>query len=103
VAHNCIAGCTTDAQCAMRSRIDRTCDMTTGQCVECTTASDCPTANSNCVAGLCVVVPCSTDAQCSPDGGGDTPFCLGTRCVQCENRGQCPAGARACTNNVCVM
>jgi hypothetical protein len=102
--HTCRAGCTTNANCAGRGvggGGTPICDVPTGLCVECTMASQCMGAGAACTNNLCVNTQCMGDADCNPDGGSATPYCLGTRCVQCVNRAECPATSVACLNNVC--
>jgi hypothetical protein len=76
------------------------CDTTDGRCVECTDTAQCR-AGATCTNNLCVNAGCMTDTDCSADGGGATPYCVGTRCEECVNRSQCPATARSCTNGRC--
>jgi hypothetical protein len=101
-----VAGCTTNANCAGTGggRLGRTdvCDTATGQCVECTMASQCTGAGAACTNNLCVNTMCMSDADCNPDGGSATPYCEGTRCVECINTGDCPANSRGCIAGVCA-
>jgi hypothetical protein len=79
--HTCVAGCTTDAQCLARSRLTPVCDTTTGRCE--------------------AEPPCTSNADCSADGGGATPFCEAPRCVECIVTSDCPGTGRTCANGMC--
>ncbi len=107
--HTCQAGCTANAQCATSTGgVLPICDTANGRCVECQTAAQCPGTGAMCTANVCTggmggAGTCNTPADCSPDGGGATPYCSGPggRCVECLVRANCPANARACVNNRC--
>ncbi len=69
-----------------------------GQCWQtCAASSDCPTADPNCINGLCV--SCSADADCATSA----PFthCANGLCVQCRSGADCGAGTPYCYRNTC--
>jgi Cys-rich repeat protein len=81
--------CLSNADCA-DEMMDKQCDLTpntaglpTGQCEECLEAAHCP-AGEVCVNNNCEPT-CMTDADCSPDGGGNDPYCHPTTriCSEC--------------------
>ncbi len=107
--HTCQAGCTTNMQCTTATGgVLPICDAANGRCVECTTAAQCPGTGAMCTGNVCMngmggMGTCNAPADCSPDGGGATPYCTGPggRCVECLTRANCPANARACVGNRC--
>jgi Cys-rich repeat protein len=88
----CHAACTSNQQCAQDGNA-RICNASTGACVGCNSAADCPTSQSLCDATTQQCVQCSTSADC---GGTSTPACLRNRCVQCATSGDCPSGMPYC-------
>ncbi len=91
-------GCTTNADCVGKPG-GPACDTTTGSCVGCVAASDCPqgqycdTSAQICKAG------CDEAADCAPP----TPHCNTTsnQCNECTNDPQCPSG-QICVNGACA-
>lgn len=69
------------------------CNMTSGECVECLSMSDCGGSTPQCNAeGECV--ECLNSTQCTADVG--EPVCFEGACVQCDDATDCDA-----TNPVC--
>jgi hypothetical protein len=109
--HMCQAGCTASAQCVTSTGGELPiCDTANGRCVECTTAAQCPGMGAMCTANVCTggmggTGTCNSPADCSPDGGGATPYCTGPggRCVQCLVAKDCPGTGRVvCAGNRCL-
>ena len=85
--------CLTDPDCAGQPT-NRTCDtrltgngnnrLPADRCVQCIDATQC-SPGAACTMNTCVGGSCSTDRDCSPDGGGRTPHCEPTTktCTQC--------------------
>ena len=85
---------TTDKRCDLRPN---TTGLPTGSCEECIETSHCPTGEV-CVNENCEPT-CTSDANCSADGGGNSPYCHPTTriCVRCTADTQCPANNPHCT------
>lgn len=88
----CHAACTSNQQCAQDGNA-RICNASTGACVGCNSAADCPTSQSLCDATTQQCVQCSSSADC---GGTSTPACLRNRCVQCATSGDCSGSMPYC-------
>lgn len=87
--------CLGDMDCATQTT-DKRCDLTpnsaglpTGRCEECVDNAHCP-AGEVCVNNNCEPT-CTTDANCSADGGGNNPYCHPTTkiCTECTTDAQC--------------
>jgi hypothetical protein len=85
----------TDMDCAARPNTPH-CDTTPNMaglprdaCVACLDTSQCPTGQV-CIGNACQPT-CTTDAQCSADGGGMTPHCNSTTsvCAECGADSHC--------------
>ena len=91
-------GCSSNTDCATDPG-GPTCDPSTGKCVGCLGATDCPTgqycdtATKKCGAG------CDEASDCS----GATPFCNAATkaCVTCLKDTDCPSG-QICASNACA-
>jgi hypothetical protein len=102
-ANNRCVQCLSDSDCASQMT-NKTCDLRpgmqglpTGRCIGCIDNSHCA-AGSACIGNTCVA-GCSTDSDCSADGGGRTPRCNPTTmvCAQCGSDAHCTSSnARAC-------
>jgi hypothetical protein len=87
--------CLADGDCASQMT-NKACDLRpnmqglpTGRCIVCVDNSHCA-AGSVCIGNTCVA-GCSTDRDCSADGGGRTPHCEPTTktCAQCGADSHC--------------
>ncbi|HMJ56931.1 MAG TPA: hypothetical protein VK540_32910 [Polyangiaceae bacterium] len=95
--------CLADGDCASQAT-NKTCDLRTnmqglptGRCIGCLDNSNCA-AGSMCIDNTCIA-GCSTDNDCSADGGGRTPRCNPTTkvCAQCGSDAHCTSNnAPAC-------
>jgi hypothetical protein len=76
----------TDKQCDLRPN---SAGLPTGQCQECLEAAHCP-AGEVCVDNNCEPT-CMSDTDCSPDGGGNNPYCHPTTriCGECATDMHC--------------
>ncbi len=74
------------------------CETTSGNCVECNTAADCPNATDTCSNGVCVAAAaaCNSNGDCD-----DGLYCNGTETCD-TNSFTCTAGTDPCaTNQTC--
>ena len=93
--NNRCVDCLSDTDCAGNAGNPRcdlrpnTAGLPTGNCEECIESSHCPMGQT-CVSEECEP-SCTTDANCSADGGGGSPYCHPTIriCTQCTNDMQC--------------
>ncbi|HMJ51731.1 MAG TPA: hypothetical protein VK540_06625 [Polyangiaceae bacterium] len=103
--NNRCVDCLGDTDCADETT-DKHCDLTpntaglpSGSCEECVDASHC-VAGEICVNNNCEPT-CTTDANCSADGGGNNPYCHPTTkiCAECATDAQCAGntGSPYCT------
>lgn len=68
-----------------------------GNCVQCTTNSNCPSSSPYCLStGLCSAT-CVSNSNCP----SNTPICNSGTCVQCTQGSNCPSGSPFCNNNLC--
>ena len=93
LANNRCVQCLADPDCSGQTT-NRTCDtrltgngnnrLPTDRCVQCIDNTQCA-AGGTCSMNTCIGGSCSTDRDCSPDGGGRTPHCEPTTktCAQC--------------------
>jgi len=97
LANNRCIDCLGDADCADETT-DKHCDLRpntaglpTGSCEECIESAHCP-AGEICVNENCEP-SCTTDANCSTDGGGNSPYCHPTTriCTECTTDTHCAA------------
>jgi hypothetical protein len=100
--HKCHAACTSNQQCAQGGNTP-TCDMSTGACVGCVSASDCPASQSVCHPAMQQCVQCASSSDCT---GTSTPYCspngdTAWQCVQCLDNTHCPSSAPNCNANTC--
>ena len=93
--NNRCVDCLSDTDCADETT-DKRCDsrpntagLPTGSCEECLETSHCP-MGENCVNENCEPA-CTSDANCSADGGGNSPYCHPTIriCTECTTDAQC--------------
>jgi MYXO-CTERM domain-containing protein len=89
----CSAG-TPESVCAI-DHFGLVCNSSSGQCVECMTASTCTGANG-CVSNVCTA--CSGDPSCTGSTGGRR--CKNGSCVECVDDNDCPGGS--CQGSTCV-
>jgi hypothetical protein len=83
---------------------DRTCNETSGQCVECTANADCREVGDDasktfCATAAGVCVGCRSDADCS--GTNDQCLASTSQCVDCDATGGCGTNA-SCSSNTCA-
>jgi Cys-rich repeat protein len=99
--NNRCVDCLSDTDCADETT-DKRCDLRpnmaglpTGSCEECLESGHCPTGEL-CVDDNCQP-SCTTDANCSADGGGNSPYCHPTVriCTECATDMHCATN----TNN----
>jgi len=87
--HTCHAACGGDggATCPTGAGQPSLCDPSTGACVGCRSASDCPTATPVCDSTTKRCVQCESDSNCS----GSTPRCdtATSTCVACLTSSDC--------------
>ncbi len=91
--------CTTGSQCTTAQK--PYCDQSAGKCVECTAPSQCG-AQQTCSGGLCVTSPgggCTSDADCAASATA-TKCDPNAGCVQCVADTDCATG-QTCTANTC--
>lgn len=89
--------CRANSECLDAST--RGCEISSGQCVECTSDGHCTGAASACDVSVNRCVECIQNTHCN----GDTPFCRTEtqQCVECLETGDCTSGL--CHNNICDM
>src|SRR5262249_47494738 len=73
------------------------CDSSSGKCVTCVVAKDCPTSN-DCIDHACKPYKaCTNSLDC---GSGQVCDTARMRCVECVGTNDCPMTAK-CVSNVC--
>ena len=101
--NNRCVDCLNDADCAVEMGSPH-CDTSLNPaglpryaCEECVTAAHCP-AGQVCVDNNCEA-SCTTDANCSADGGGGAPYCNPTTmsCAECATDAHCSGNNPACS------
>lgn len=95
----CVDACTSDADCDQINDDLPTCDVATGQCIQCDDDTQCPNDEPICNArGVCV--ECGTDMDC----GAGEPFCIETRgrCRECLDSSHCGVAAPYCIDFECA-
>jgi Cys-rich repeat protein len=102
--NNRCVDCMTNADCAVETT-NKFCDTSVNPtttlprftCEECLTTADCPMGNV-CLGNNCEA-SCTTDAQCSADGGGNSPHCNPTTkvCAECGSDAHCSGTTPFCT------
>jgi hypothetical protein len=102
--------CTGDAQCGARRCDTNTGSQTFHRCVECMSASDCPTSDdshpSTCNAEHQCLNGCDDSSGLSCPKAGFTCQSSGggvSQCVDCLASTECAAPLRVCLHNVCVQ
>jgi hypothetical protein len=90
--HTCQAPCTMN-QCGDGNA--PICDVTTGACVGCMSAADCPTSQGVCDPTTQQCVQCTSGADCV---GTSTPACARNMCVQCATSTDCSGATSYCTS-----
>jgi hypothetical protein len=106
--NNRCVDCMSDADCAVETTNKR-CDTSVNPnnmlpryaCEECLDNSHCM-ANQVCADNECVPT-CTTDAECSADGGGNAPHCNPTTrvCSECGTDAHCTGTQTVCINGEC--
>jgi hypothetical protein len=89
-----VPSCRSSLDCTL----DKICDPSIAQCVDCVASTDCPPSN-DCVARTCVpYVSCMTSLGCP---AGQVCNATTQRCVACVTDADCADTSKACVANAC--